>query len=110
MYMCIYMYVSCFVIFQCGLAPIHCATVNNHQETVKLLLQNKACAVDQPTEYGETPFQIACLNGHTDLAMLVHCMVNMLVGGPIFSGTLYMCIWLGTVYVTPAIISEKLLL
>ena len=75
-----YMYVCCFLIFQCGLAPIHCATVNNHQETVKLLIQKGACAVNQTTEYGETPFQIACLNGHTELAMLVCCMVITLVG------------------------------
>lgn len=58
------------------MAPIHCATVKNHKGTVELLLQKEACDVNQLTEYGETPFQIACLNGHADLAKLVHCMIT----------------------------------
>ena len=56
---------------QCGFAPIHCAARGNHTACVEFLINSRDCDVNEKTQFGETPFLIACLSGSLEVARYV---------------------------------------
>ena len=58
-------------VLQCGFAPIHSAARGSHTACVELLVISRGCDVNEKTQFGETPFLIACLSGSLNVARSV---------------------------------------
>jgi ankyrin repeat protein len=56
----------------CGFAPIHCAARGNNTACVELLINSRGCDVNEKTQFGETPFLIACLSGSLEVARYLY--------------------------------------